>query len=140
MQNLRVSQGPHDEREGEGWGVGGRRSRKGGRQRTGKGESLAASSSRLLDVLTLADLEVRLCASTGGHGGRAHSALIGKTESVSLAFDWSTRRARCGRERRSRKTYRSLICLAIVKKACSTLVASLADVSRKGMPSESANS
>ena len=37
-------------------------------------------------------------------------------------------------------TYRSLICLAIVKKACSTLVAFFADVSRKGMVSWSANS
>ena len=37
-------------------------------------------------------------------------------------------------------TYRSLICLAMVKNACSTLVAFLADVSRKGMESWSANS
>jgi hypothetical protein len=35
---------------------------------------------------------------------------------------------------------RSLICLAMVKKACSTLEAFLADVSRKGMPMLSANS
>jgi hypothetical protein len=34
----------------------------------------------------------------------------------------------------------SLICLAIVKKACSTLDAFLAEVSRKGMPRLSANS
>lgn len=35
---------------------------------------------------------------------------------------------------------RSLICLAIVKKACSTLDAFLAEVSRKGIPRLSANS
>lgn len=34
----------------------------------------------------------------------------------------------------------SLICLAMVRKACSTLEAFLADVSRKGMPRLSANS
>jgi hypothetical protein len=34
---------------------------------------------------------------------------------------------------------RSLICFDMVKNACSTLVAFLADVSRKGMPSSSAN-
>lgn len=33
-----------------------------------------------------------------------------------------------------------MICLAIVKNACSTLVAFFADVSRKGIPSWSANS
>ena len=33
-----------------------------------------------------------------------------------------------------------MICLDIVKKACSTLVAFLAEVSRKGIPSWSANS
>ena len=37
-------------------------------------------------------------------------------------------------------THRSLICFAIVKNACSTFVAFLAEVSRKGMPSWSANS
>lgn len=37
-------------------------------------------------------------------------------------------------------THRSLICLAIVKNACSTFVAFFADVSRKGMESWSANS
>lgn len=35
-------------------------------------------------------------------------------------------------------THRSLICLDMVKKACSTLVAFLAEVSRKGIPSSSA--
>lgn len=40
----------------------------------------------------------------------------------------------------AQQTYRSLICLAIVKKACSTFVAFLADVSRKGMFNWSANS
>lgn len=35
---------------------------------------------------------------------------------------------------------RSLICLAMVKKACSTLLAFLAEVSRNGMPRLSANS
>jgi hypothetical protein len=35
-------------------------------------------------------------------------------------------------------TYRSLICFDMVKNACSTLVAFLAEVSRKGMPSSSA--
>ena len=39
-----------------------------------------------------------------------------------------------------RKSYRSLICFAIVKKACSTFVAFFADVSRKGMVNWSANS
>ena len=34
----------------------------------------------------------------------------------------------------------TLICRAIVKKACSTFVAFLAEVSRKGMPRPSANS
>ena len=34
-----------------------------------------------------------------------------------------------------KKPYLSLICLAMVKKACSTLVAFLADVSKKGMES-----
>jgi hypothetical protein len=37
-------------------------------------------------------------------------------------------------------THLSLICLAMVKNACSTLVAFLADVSRKGILSWSANS
>lgn len=35
---------------------------------------------------------------------------------------------------------RSLICRAMVKKACSTFVALFAEVSRKGIPRESANS
>jgi hypothetical protein len=35
---------------------------------------------------------------------------------------------------------RSLICLAMVRKACSTFEAFLADVSRKGIPMLSANS
>ena len=35
---------------------------------------------------------------------------------------------------------RSLICLAMVRKACSTLLAFLAEVSRNGMPRLSANS
>ena len=34
---------------------------------------------------------------------------------------------------------RSLICFDMVRNACSTLVAFLADVSRNGMPSSSAN-
>ncbi len=37
-------------------------------------------------------------------------------------------------------THRSLICLAMVKKACSTFVAFFAEVSKKGMFSWSANS
>jgi hypothetical protein len=40
---------------------------------------------------------------------------------------------------RGAAAHRSLICLDMVKKACSTLVAFLAEVSRKGMPSSSAN-
>lgn len=40
----------------------------------------------------------------------------------------------------SEQTYLSLICLAIVKNACSTLVAFFAEVSRKGMFNWSANS
>jgi hypothetical protein len=39
---------------------------------------------------------------------------------------------------RRRATYRSLICFDMVKKACSTFVALLAEVSRKGIPSSSA--
>jgi hypothetical protein len=39
-----------------------------------------------------------------------------------------------------KNAYRFLISEAMVKKAVSTLVEFLADVSRKGMPSESANS
>lgn len=38
------------------------------------------------------------------------------------------------------EAHRSLICLAIVKNACSTLVAFLAEVSKKGIESWSANS
>lgn len=38
---------------------------------------------------------------------------------------------------RGRIIHLSLICLAMVKKACSTLVAFLADVSRKGIFNES---
>lgn len=40
----------------------------------------------------------------------------------------------------TRNSHRSLICFAIVKKACSTLVAFFADVSRKGIASWSENS
>ena len=43
-------------------------------------------------------------------------------------------------QKKVRQAHRSLICFAMVKKACSTFVAFFADVSRKGMESWSAKS
>lgn len=80
---------------------------------------LAASASGLLLYILAKSLDRRLAARSGSHRVGSHA------EQVSLSF--------------TAMTHRSLICLDMVKNACSTLVAFLAEVSRNGIPSSSAN-
>jgi hypothetical protein len=93
---------------------------------------LAASGRRSLsNVLAGANCCRLGCAASGSRSG-AHTMWREEIDdNVSMGTD-NGMDAKC--------TYRSLICLAIVKKACSTLVAFLADVSKNGMLSWSANS
>ena len=89
-----------------------------------------SSSSLLLDLLS--DFEGRLSPWSSSHRARSHSSVV---KNVTMSYELLPRSMETLRE-----THRSLICLDIVKKACSTLVAFLAEVSRKGIPSWSANS
>lgn len=135
-------------RRESGEGVSGRRRvRASGKVGCGKRERdekyLAASSSGLLDALSRGNLEVGLASRSGGDRGRAHAASAEEQRLKGVSGQIRTR-MHPRSDKRSRETRdetdRSLICFAMVKKACSTLVASLADVSRNGIDSESAYS
>jgi len=89
------------------------------------GRELATAGAGLLDVLSFFDVDAGFLACSGGDCGCPHSFLEKVVSPKTTARrDWGS----------------TLICRAIVKKACSTFVAFLAEVSRKGMPRPSANS
>jgi hypothetical protein len=81
----------------------------------------APSGRALLDIPAGSDLDGRLVVGCG----RAHAFLTPTSVLVTVVHSYID----C-----------TLICLAIVKKACSTLVAFFAEVSKNGIPRLSANS
>jgi hypothetical protein len=100
--------------------------------RLAEGWKLTTAAVGLLDVLSFFDVDAGFLACSGGDCRCSHSFL---KNLVSI----KTFRGKA-EEGKWDGLGCTLICRAIVKKACSTFVAFLAEVSRKGMPRPSANS